>query len=485
MKQFHRLVWAAFLATSLPTGEALAADWSVAGTLLSPSGIIPDGTLSISGRTIASVGPSDTTKGTAIRVPGIILPGFIDLHDHLTWNVLPRWLPGRKFANRYEWQDTAEYDRVLSNPHTLVLGAAACESEIYAELKALAGGATSVLGGLLRDDKNHPENQKCVAGLARNLDTDSGLPFVQPKPDDGCPTKPDTNRSILDVVDNEVFPLELAHDRFDFLLCELGAGSLRGLVVHLSEGASNDSSAHREYSMLSKEVLLGGKDGKAPVNREGLVLIHGTALRDVDFAGMKSSSVGLIWSPRSNDELYGSTTNIIAARQAGVPIAIAPDWSPSGSAGMLQEIGYVSRHYGTIGSSDLLAMAISVPAKLVRVADRIGDLSPGKFADFIVVNVNVDPTKASPLDPVIRATPADISLVVVDGKPIYGDKSVLKQFLPAGAETNAIRVCGAEKAVYLGDTEAINRHWTLDDIKLSLQKALAKAGSTLPEIECD
>jgi hypothetical protein len=61
--------------------------------------------------------------------------------------------------------------------------------------------------------------------------------------------------------------------------------------------------------------------------RDGLVLVLGTALRDPDFVGMKASNVGLIRSPRSNDELYGSTTNIASARSAGVDIAIAPDWS--------------------------------------------------------------------------------------------------------------------------------------------------------------
>ena len=37
---------------------------------------------------------------------------------------------------------------------------------------------------------------------------------------------------------------------------------------------------------------------------------------------MAKAGVGLVWSPRSNDELYGSTTNIAAAQQAMVPIAI-------------------------------------------------------------------------------------------------------------------------------------------------------------------
>jgi hypothetical protein len=452
--------------------------------MLTPAGVLADGTLAISGDgKIVSVGPSASPQGTAapVRVSGIILPGFIDLHDHLTWNVQPRWLPSRKFYNRYEWQDAAEYDRVLSNPHYAAMSTVSCEAEIYAEIKALAGGATSVLGGLLRND-DFPDNQNCVAGLARNLDTDSG--FQQPTSDSRCPTiKAETNRMLLDVVDNEIFPLELTHDRFDYLLCALNNNTLRGLVVHLSEGANTDSAAHREYSMFSKEILLGGRKGKTPILRDGLVLVHGTALRDADFIGMKASNVGLIWSPRSNDELYGSTTNIASARSAGVDIAIAPDWSPSGSAGMLQEMGYASRHYG-IGSSNLLAMATSTPAKLVRISDYIGALTPGRYADFVVINAKIDPTQPNPLDPVIKATPADVTLVVVGGQPVYGDEKLLKQLLP-GSDPDRIKVCGADKGVDLTHTAAYAKGWKLDDIKLRLKKALEPLGTSLAEIECD
>ena len=105
---------------------AAADDWTVAGTILSPSGIIADGAMTVSGQRITAVGPGSSASASAIKVRGIILPGFIDLHNHLTWNVLPRWVPGRTFADRYAWQDTAEYDRVLVTPHTLALNAAAC-----------------------------------------------------------------------------------------------------------------------------------------------------------------------------------------------------------------------------------------------------------------------------------------------------------------------------------------------------------------------
>jgi 5-methylthioadenosine/S-adenosylhomocysteine deaminase len=466
--------------------SAFGEELSFSGMMLTPTGIVADGTLVTASGKITSIGPRDSSQATsaAIKLPGIILPGFIDLHDHLTWNVQPRWLPGRKYYNRYEWQDAAEYDRVLSNPHYAAMNTVSCEAEIYAEIKALAGGATSALGGLLRSD-TYVDNQKCVAGLVRNLDTDSGFTgFQQPTSDGACPTvKPETDRKLLDAVENEIFPLELTHDRFDYLLCALANKTLRGLVVHLSEGANTDSAAHREYSMLSKEILLGGTDGKTHIARDGLAVIHGTALRDPDFPALKASNVGLIWSPRSNDELYGSTTNIASARLAGLGIAIAPDWSPSGSAGMLQELGYASRHYG-LSSGDLVSMATSAPAKLVRIFDFVGALSSGLYADFVVLDVKVDPTKPNPLDPVTKATPANVALVVVGGEPIYGDEKLLTQLRP-NAQLHRIRVCGADKAVDLTGTAASAKGWKLADIQDHLKKALEAQGTTLAEIECD
>src|SRR5262249_8218889 len=94
---------------------ARAAEWSIGGTVMTPDTVIQDGVVRIADEKIAGVGPqgSVAAKGSPLILPGIILPGLVDLHNHLSWNVLQRWLPARKFANRYEWQDFAEYDRSL------------------------------------------------------------------------------------------------------------------------------------------------------------------------------------------------------------------------------------------------------------------------------------------------------------------------------------------------------------------------------------
>jgi hypothetical protein len=333
----------------------------------------------------------------------------------------------------------------------------------------LTGGATSTVGSLY-PTQDHPNRADCAKGLVRNLDLVSGLQSNPPDPKDRCGPQ-----TIADVVDNEVFPLELPHERVDYLLCELGTGSLRSLIVHLSEGAATDSGAHREFTMLDKARLL------AP----GLVIVHGTALRDSDFVSMKYNGVGLVWSPRSNDELYGSTTNIAAARLAGVSVAIAPDWSPSGSAGMLQEIGYASRRFPGIDSGDLIKMATSVPAQIARLNASIGDLSAGKKADLVVVKAKPDPKARNPLfDPVVKATPADIVLVVVGGEPLYGDAALMTRLRP-GASLDDLTVCGAPKKLYLGESHAPQLQQGFDQIQKNLNAALMKAGSRLSEIECE
>jgi hypothetical protein len=360
---------------------------------------------------------------------------------------------------------------------------ASCEVEIYAEVKALAGGSTSVIGGLLKNPK-YPDNEKCAAGLARNLDTDSGLRGAPTTTPDGCPTDPATDRTILDVVDNEVFPFEVVRGRFDYLVCQLGRGVLHGLVIHLAEGSPTNPNAHEEFNMLNKEILW-DSNNKVQIARPGLNIIHGTALRDRDFVAMKGSNLGLIWSARSNDELYGSSTNIASARSAGVDVAIAPDWSPSGSSGMLQEIGYIARHYTTFSASDLIPMATAVPAKLARIADQIGSLEAGKKADFIVLSVRIDPKAKKPLDPVAKATPAEVRLVVVGGEPLYGDASLLAALLPRNARLDHLEVCGADKAVYLGQSAAVARNESFQDIVNTINETLAKSGESIPEIECE
>ena len=83
---------------SLTSFDSLADanDFVLTGTVVTPHNVISDGAISISGHTIEAVGLRSAisyVKYVTVKTGGVVLPGFIDLHNHLTWNVLPRWIP--------------------------------------------------------------------------------------------------------------------------------------------------------------------------------------------------------------------------------------------------------------------------------------------------------------------------------------------------------------------------------------------------------
>jgi 5-methylthioadenosine/S-adenosylhomocysteine deaminase len=456
--KFVRLIFAA--AFFLQTAAADAASWALGGTLLTPDEVMPNGSITVSGALISDLGEHAPPPNiTVVDDVGIILPGFIDLHDHLTWNVLPRWHPSQTFGNRYQWQTTADYDRLLRIPEDrLISNGFGCKANVYANVKALAGGASSVTGSYV--GRTTTTGQMCDPGLTRDLDRPSASQAdLSGAP---CPGEPPPAQAT---VANEVFPMEIPHERVEWYRCRLSNGRLRALLVHLSEGNPADASARREFSMLKARGLL----------TPGVVIVHGTALGQDQFRSMVRKNVGLVWSPMSNDELYGATTDIATAMKLGVEVAIGPDWSPTGNAGMLQTLNYIATRYKDITPKELVMMATSIPAKLARLDDRIGRLAPGLAADILVIKKNGD----APYETVVSATPADVQLVAVGGVPIYGEPAIMRVLLPS-APLNELTVCGTQKAIAVA--ASLSSGWK--ELTAELDAELRRYGSSLSTIEC-
>src|SRR5689334_17702911 len=113
------------------------------GTIVTARDVIPNGKILIDGDRIKDIGASvSAPEGTpVIDVDGVIFPGLIDLHNHLSWNIS---LPGRlaaPVAKRYEWQALDEYAARLSGPEgQWIAHEFGCDMERYAEVKGLLGG---------------------------------------------------------------------------------------------------------------------------------------------------------------------------------------------------------------------------------------------------------------------------------------------------------------------------------------------------------
>ena len=98
----NRVLLLAIAAVLGASSAALAGGLALRGTLVTPDTIVENGTIVIDNDKITDLGPAATAPAgvAVVDVPGYVLPGFIDLHNHLPWNVFPRWHAGRTFGNR-------------------------------------------------------------------------------------------------------------------------------------------------------------------------------------------------------------------------------------------------------------------------------------------------------------------------------------------------------------------------------------------------
>jgi 5-methylthioadenosine/S-adenosylhomocysteine deaminase len=431
------------------------------GTLVTPSEIVQDGLVTVSGNRIADVsGSSGRLPPGTIDTDALIFPGLIDLHDHITWNFLPRWKPGDLFNNRYDWQQTIAYKIALDDPHARIFDdrTLACDADRFGEIKAIVGGSTSVVGSLTPTPNT--DDNACIKGLARNLDNFAGF-----------------EQSVLnkEPLRYEVFPFEMQLADATKVRADLDSGTLKAFLIHVGEGKPSDASAAREFRMLAKR-----NDGFL---RPGVSVIHGVALGKDEFSQMATAKVGLIWSPRSNIELYGATTDVRSAKEAGVKIALAPDWSPSGSDGMLEELKYAatwnaSQTSPVFSDQELVAMATVTPAQLAGADKQIGTIQKGLYADLLLVRRS----SGNPYQTLLHASPAEVRLVIVGGIATYGDPDLMAQLLP-GKHLEIVTVCGTEKALYIEPQDGLPQtKKSLREMSDELDAKLARWGTSIAEL---
>jgi cytosine/adenosine deaminase-related metal-dependent hydrolase len=132
------------------------------------------------------------------------------------------------------------------------------------------------------------------------------------------------------------------------------------MLLHLSEG----------LDAAARDAFLALKHGDQWAITSALAGIHCAALQPQDFAVMRENGASVVWSPLSNLLLYGGTTDIRAARAAGLDVALGSDWSPSGSKNLLNElkVAKIANDVFNIGLADrdIVAMPIPMAASSTR-----------------------------------------------------------------------------------------------------------------------
>ena len=413
------LLAALLLGLALP---AAAAPLVIGGTIITPKAVMAHGWLVVTDGKISAIAKDKPVIAGAkvLETTDLVFPGFIDLHNHPLWAVFPRFAPkapppAAPWPNRYAWRGDARSLAALQHPWwDLMTHGAFCDLDEYAELQALMGGTTSILGLDLVDENAPPP--ACIRGLARNLDYQSGFYGEQ--------TGHEPIAWVLGVFSDMKFAAaRKLHDGMD-------AGKLDLAVVHAAEGRKDDAESRAEFTMLKSWGLLGPHTA----------IVHGVALGPKEFAEMAKAGAALVWSPRSNMELYGQTADIKQAAAAGLKIALAPDWAPTGSQNMLGEIAYAAGLNKGFSAKELFEMASAAPARIAHLDDKTGVLEKGRAADLFLLHGDArDPYAA-----LVHARPQDVTLTMVGGAPLYGARANLAAL--GAATPEAITVCGQERA---------------------------------------
>lgn len=430
----HKLLALLVLATNVyaATTLRLGSDPNrhvIRGTLVTPDTVMA-GELVIEGDTITCVAAdcTDPPNASVFTVTdGYIYPGFIDAHNHVAYNVLPKWTPPKLYINRGQWQRAKAYKLFkqpyndLKDKHNLF-----CEMVKWGEIKALISGITTIQGT--------SPNQLCFKTQVRNIENQNEL---------GIPAS-HIRTSILDI--------RSFKDKIDWSVT-------RSFVVHLAEGLPTNAPSVAEFGILKKKNLL----------RAETAIIHGTAFGEAEFEEMGKVGAKLIWSPQSNRALYGQTTNIPLALKHKVSVSIGVDWNASGSNDIFDELRVADEFNtenfgGVIQNSDWVKMITINPAKALAVESHIGQLKQGLKADITVLRSRADDPSRSLLANHLQ----DIEMVWVGGELLYGRESVIQKLKPDRCE--ALKVNGSNKRVCVVDTvnPVANSQQTLSDIRMKL-----------------
>jgi imidazolonepropionase-like amidohydrolase len=341
----------------------------------------------------------------------VISPGLINGHDHTDYASAPPLVHGQtRWSHRHGWRTGAGGEDEVTQPRR------SDDDKVIAsaELRFVLGGATSVNGsggvsGLLRNLANFQDKTQ-LEGLTGPTVFFDTFPLG------------DNNGTLVTSGCN--YPQTRA------------AGSAFGggatYSPHVAEGIN--VAAQNEFNCV-----------KATLVTDKTAIIHGVGLDAADVDVIAQANAKIIWSPRTNVDLYGNTAPVTLLKQMGVTLALGTDWLATGSMNVLRELACADslnqKYFGkAFDDRALFEMATKNAAIALGVDSQIGTLAPGLVADIAVFSG----AGGKDYRAVIGAGVEDVLLVLRGGKPLYGDSAIIDA---VGTDCADLTVCGSQRKV--------------------------------------
>jgi 5-methylthioadenosine/S-adenosylhomocysteine deaminase len=378
---------------------------------IGPLGILETADVLFAGETIVAVGTGlQDADAVILDATGkIVLPGFVDVHNHL-WQSLIRGCGTDK--DLLDWLKECVFP---------MRGVGITEQEAYAAVRLstldlIATGVTTVV------DDSHSFTPAFVAGNVRALQ-DSGLRFVYAY----CGSTErfnDMRRVKTALIDS--------HPRATFQVCShpgmglldwLTATSRLAQELHVTLNLHvNENIKQRQDEAFKAMQLAGAFDAKLLVN-------HAIHLTDEEIAQLAAHDVRVAHNPLSNMRLASGIIRLPEMRAAGIKVGLGLDGGTNDTSDAfanmraaigLQRVKSLAPHtFPTV--IDVLRMGSLGGAEVLDMEHNIGSLIPGKKADLIILDpshINFAPRWDWLSQIVFNGQPSNVAYVFVDGKPL-------------------------------------------------------------------
>ena len=285
----------------------------------------------------------------------LVLPGLINAHDHLEFNLFPSLGRGT-YKNAKSW--AADIYQPSVSPVKEHLALSKRTRLVWGGLKNLLSGVTTVAHHNPLDDivldPSFPVNVVKHFGWAHSLDFSPDL----------------------------VERFRTTPESWPFIL-------------HAGEGV--DEQAHSEVGRLETLGVLSDRT----------VLVHAIGLDQPDLQLLQSRRSALVWCPSSNVSTYGQTL-CASALQSDLNVILGTDSALTAQVDLIDELE-VARRTHPLTTEDLFEMVTTRSAHVLRLHDGEGTIREGGVADLVIVEDHGQ----SPAEALQRMRP---EMVIVGGK---------------------------------------------------------------------
>jgi cytosine/adenosine deaminase-related metal-dependent hydrolase len=384
-------------------------------------------TLSVRGSRIQSVCMTgaaspcrESIDGTNIDLSDcLVLPGLINVHDHLDFSVFPRlgrgpWPSWREWGAEIHRSARATINECLRVPH---------------EVRLWWGGIRNLLCGVTTVCHHNPYAPEVFgADFPVHVLREYGWAH-----------------SLADV--------RRVDERFHQTPPQWP------FILHLAEGT--DEASESEFDAIEGLLRLDNR----------IVLIHCVGLTPPQWERAARTGTGVAWCPSSN--LYTLGKTLAADQVTGFPnIALGSDSPLSGEGDLLDEIRLAHLEIG-VPAPLVYELVTSTSARLLRLSAGEGGLQPGSKADLLVVRDR----ELTPAQTLVELTWRDVDLVMQSGRIVLLSATLADRIpseLKEGLQQISIEgvdrlVCAPVTDLWMQAFAALGRKPTLSGRTLSIE----------------